>query len=330
VSPFRNVQALWRLWRLMRKNRPEIVHTHTAMAGCIGRLAAIFARVPVVVHTFHGNSLRGYFSPLFNRVFLRVERMLARFTDAICVLSPQQLQELSSEFGVAPASRFRVVPLGFDLSGFATLPLPLATGTRLKVGWLGRMVPVKDIPFLIRVIEATLSRTREVEFHIAGDGPDSYAVSAAAKRYPENVFWRGWQENVLPLIDQCDVLIQTSTNEGTPVALIQGMAAGRPFVSTRAGGVVDMVVESTLSANGRYANALLLNRDPDEFAESLNELRMDRIRLNEMGSRAREFALQQYSQSKLFDHLDSIYRELLSIAVPQKYATHQTTAGALE
>jgi len=110
----------------------------------------------------------------------------------------------------------------------------------LKVAWLGRLVPVKNVPLLVEIMEMTLKRTPDIQFLIAGDGPERDAVEAAAQRFPAQVTWLGWQKDVAPLIAQCDVLMQTSHNEGTPVALIQGMAAGRPFVATPVGGVVDM------------------------------------------------------------------------------------------
>ena len=150
VSPLRNLKALWAMWRLMRRTRPDIVHTHTAMAGCLGRLAAIMAGVPVIVHTFHGNSLRHYFSPAAAAVFRRVEMLLARFTDAICVVSPQQIDELSGEFGIAPRERFRAVPLGIALGDYLCIP-PAPPGPVLRVAWVGRLVGVKNVPLLIGV-----------------------------------------------------------------------------------------------------------------------------------------------------------------------------------
>jgi hypothetical protein len=127
VRPWRNLKALWRLWRLLRRERPAIVHTHTAMAGCLGRLAAVLSGAPIVIHTFHGNSLNEYFSRFQAGVFRRIEQLLARFTDALCVVSPQQATELSAKFHIAPAHKFHVVPLGLELDDyFALRPPPAA------------------------------------------------------------------------------------------------------------------------------------------------------------------------------------------------------------
>jgi len=171
VRPWRNLKALWRLWRLLRRERPVIVHTHTAMAGCLGRLAAVLSGVPIIIHTFHGNSLNEYFSRAQVGVFRRVERLLARFTDALCVLSPQQAAELSAKFRIAPAHKFRIVPLGLELDDYFALRPPPDSGP-LTVGWFGRMVPVKNIPLLAATIENALERRQDMRFVIAGDGPD--------------------------------------------------------------------------------------------------------------------------------------------------------------
>ena len=322
VVPLDNLRALVRLWRLIRSVRPDIVHTHTAMAGCLGRVAAFLAGVPVIVHTFHGNSLRGYFSPLESAVFLRVERLLARFTDAICVLSEQQLRELSGDFAVASRSSFRVIRLGFDLSPFTTIPAPSCHQGRLRVGWFGRLVPIKNVPLLLRIVQATVARTEDIEFHIAGDGPERPSVVEAVKRHGSRLIWHGWQRDITPLIKTCDVLLQTSHNEGTPVALIQGMAAARPFVSTAVGGVVDMV--SGLAVRGPdgcvwYSNGVLADPDPLAFVRALMHLSANPACLAEMGTEARTFATAQYKRDTLLKTLDSLYSDLLRKKLPPKH-----------
>ena len=155
VQPWRNLKALWGLWRLLRRERPVIVHTHTAMAGCLGRMAAVLSGAPIVIHTFHGNSLNQYFSRIRAGVFRRIEQLLARFTDALCVVSPQQATELSEKFHVAPLNKFHVVPLGLELDDYFALRPPADSGP-LTVGWFGRMVPVKNVALLAATIENTL------------------------------------------------------------------------------------------------------------------------------------------------------------------------------
>ncbi len=312
VRPWRNLMALWRLWRLLRQERPAIVHTHTAMAGCVGRLAAVLSGAPVVVHTFHGNSLNEYFSRTWAAVFRAIEQLLAHFTDALCVVSPQQATELSAKFQIAPAHKFRVVPLGLELDDYFGLRAPDGDGP-LTVGWFGRMVPVKNIPLLAATIERTLQQRPDIRFLIAGDGPDSAALQGVLERYADRVEWLGWQREILPAMARCDVLLQTSRNEGTPVALIQGMAAARPFVSTAAGGVVDMVTAFAGQSGGAhwYSNGVLADAGAGALAGALTALAADRDRVSRMGLAGRTLASRQYRKERLVEDLDSLYRELL-------------------
>jgi glycosyltransferase involved in cell wall biosynthesis len=313
VHPWRNLKALWRLWRLLRRERPAIVHTHTAMAGCLGRLAAVLSGAPIIIHTFHGNCLNEYFSHIRAGVFRRVEQLLARFTDALCVVSPQQATELSAQFHIAPAHKFHVVPLGLELDEYFALRPPAENGP-LTVGWFGRMVPVKNIALLAATIENALQRNRDIRFVIAGDGPDRSALSGVINRHGGRVEWLGWQREILPAMARCDVVLQTSRNEGTPVALIQGMAAARPFVSTAVGGVVDMVSGGAEHSSGGarwYANGVLVEPDAAALAGALAALAEDRTLVARMGLAGRDFSSRQYRKETLVRNVDALYRELL-------------------
>jgi glycosyltransferase involved in cell wall biosynthesis len=313
VRPWRNLKALCKLWSLLRRERPAIVHTHTAMAGCLGRLAAILSGTPIIVHTFHGNSLAEYFSRLQAGAFRRIEQLLARFTDRLCVVSPQQAGELSARFRIAPAHKFRVVPLGLDLDDYLALHPPPLSGP-FTIGWFGRMVSVKNVPLLAAVIEATLAERPDVHFLIAGDGPQRSALDAVLARHSTRVEFLGWQREMLPLIARCHALLQTSRNEGTPLALIEGMAAARPFVSTRVGGVVDMVSASapprTAGAHW-HSNAVLTGSEAASLASALIALADDHALTSRMGSAARTFAANHYRKETLLQNMDALYRELL-------------------
>ena len=313
VRPWRNVQALWRLWRLLRRERPAIVHTHTAMAGCIGRLAALLHGGLIIVHTFHGNSLNEYFSPVRAGIFRRIEQLLARFTDTLCVVSPQQAMELSEKFHIAPPHKFRVVPLGLDLDDYLALPPPDGGGP-LTVGWFGRMVAVKNIALLAAVIDKALQLRPDIRFVIAGGGPDRPALNAVLARHGTRVEWLGWQREMLPVMARCDAVLQTSRNEGTPVALIQGMAAARPFVSTAVGGVVDMVTGSAerWGAGARwYANGVLAEPDSAALAGALAALAENRTLAARMGLAGRDLAAQRYRKERLVEDVGALYRKLL-------------------
>lgn len=313
VNPWRNARALWRLWRILRDERPDIVHTHTAMAGCLGRLAAILNGTPVVVHTFHGNSLAEYFSPNVAEIFRRIEQLLARFTGVLCVVSPQQARELSGKFQIARPSRFRVVPLGLELDDYFCLNPP-NPDQPFTVGWFGRMAPVKNVALLTATIDRALRLDSGMRFVIAGDGQDRSLLDSLAASHSDRVECLGWQTEMLPVMARCHVLLQTSRNEGTPVALIQGMAAARPFVSTAVGGVVDMVTELDHEDAGQrwFANGVLAASDPNAIAGALISFAGNRALVSQMGAAGRTLAAQRYRKETLVRNLDLLYRELLA------------------
>jgi glycosyltransferase involved in cell wall biosynthesis len=327
ISPARDIAAIWSMYWRMRRERPDIVHTHTAKAGIIGRLAAWLARVPLIVHTFHGNSLSGYFSPIASRVFQAVERLLAKVTDRICVVSNQQLDELSGRFKVGSPEQFRVVPLGIDLSSEMAQPLPRMDTEVLTVGWLGRLVEIKGVPLLIAIVDEGARRGIPIRFLVAGGGPDENLIRACVARHgEERIRWFGWQSDVAAFLASCHVVLQTSRNEGTPVSLIQGMAAGRPFISTSAGGVVNMVSGPVLREAGRcrwFSNGVLAPPDPVAFVEALDEMRSAEMCVMTMGAAARAFALKTYRAERLVDDIDRLYRELLAQRSLERQGTNR-------
>jgi glycosyltransferase involved in cell wall biosynthesis len=301
VAPLRDLWALFQLVRLMRRLRPDIVHTHTAKAGTLGRLAARLAGVPIVVHTFHGHVLEGYFSSWVNRIVRAVERRLAALTDRICVLSASQADELSRALDVPASGKVEVIPLGFDLDRFRNLPEPKEPFT---VGWLGRFVSVKNLDLLKCLVEQTLRQAADLEFLIAGEGPEGWKLREIAGRYPANVHLLPWCEDVLPIITRCHILTLTSRQEGTPVAIIQGMAARRPFVSTAAGGLPDLA--------GNEERGICRPPDARVLAGEILGLKRDPERRRRMGLRAAEYAEAAHSQERLTGDLDRLYRALLA------------------
>jgi glycosyltransferase involved in cell wall biosynthesis len=169
VRPLADLRALWILWRLFRRERPTVVHTHTAKAGTLGRIAAVLAGVPVRIHTFHGHVLGGgYFSPAITRLYLEVERRLARRTHRLVVLTETQAREMADELGVAPRERFAVVPLGLELERFrrvdraeartrARRALGIEEG-EVAVGIVGRLVPIKNHELFLEALAALRAR----------------------------------------------------------------------------------------------------------------------------------------------------------------------------
>lgn len=249
-----DMRALWRLWRLFRRERPDVVHTHTAKAGTLGRLAAILAGVPVRVHTFHGHVLGGgYFGPLKTRVFLEIERQLARGTHRLVVLTRRQAHEMAEELRVAAPERFAVVPLGLELGRFGRVDraavrartrteLGVPAGA-LAVGIVGRMVPIKNHELYLGAL-AALRRVRpDAVGVVVGSGEREAELKglAASLGLEGAVRWLGWRRDLPELYGALDVLALTSHDEGTPVAVLEALAAGTPVVARDVGGVAEVL-----------------------------------------------------------------------------------------
>jgi glycosyltransferase involved in cell wall biosynthesis len=317
ISPLRDAVAILRLARLIRRVRPHILHTHTAKAGAVGRLAALLAgdaRPPIVVHTFHGHVLRGYFDPLRTAGFRLLERWLATKTTALVAVSPQVRDDLVS-LGVAPRERFVVVRLGIELEqrvaaerdGRGESRRVLGIGPdRFAVGWIGRMTGVKRTDDVLRAFRRLRDRGVDACLCMIGDGPDRPAVERRAHELGlmHDTVFLGYQEEVAPFYAAFDAMILPSINEGTPVSAIEALAAGRPVVATRVGGVPDVVREGE-------DGFLVEPGDVDALADRLARLAADPELRKRLGAAGRARVVPRYSVERLVDDIDLLYRSLL-------------------
>jgi glycosyltransferase involved in cell wall biosynthesis len=324
ISPLHDPLAVARLVREIRRVRPHILHTHTAKAGTVGRVAALLAggaAPPIVVHTFHGHVLRGYFGPLKTRMFLETERLLARRTTRLVAVGPEVRDELV-ELGVAPADRFSVIRLGIDLRS-RVLPgdaereerrdaLGLPPG-RFVVGWIGRMTPIKRLPDVLDAFAALRRRGVDASLLLVGDGPDRAEAErrAAALGIAGDTIFAGYSRDVAPYYAVLDALLLPSANEGTPVVAMEALAARKPVVATRVGSVPDVVSDGEdgfLTGVG----------DVEALAASLERLARDEGLRSRFGDTGRARVLDRYDVGRLVDDVDLLYRELLAEAgLPQ-------------
>jgi glycosyltransferase involved in cell wall biosynthesis len=317
ISPFRDAVAIARLALLIRRVRPHILHTHTAKAGAVGRLAALLAgdeRPPIVVHTFHGHVLRGYFDPMRTAGFRLLERWLARRSTALVAVSPQVRDDLVA-LGIAPRERFVVVRLGIELEqrvaaeqdGRGESRRILGIGPdRFAVGWIGRMTGVKRTEDVLRAFRRLRDRGVDACLCMIGDGPDRPAVERRAHELGvmRDTLFLGYQEEVAPYYAAFDAMILPSINEGTPVSAIEALAAGRPVVATRVGGVPDVVREGE-------DGFLVDPGDVDALAERLARLARDPELRERLGAAGRARVIPRYSVERLVDDVDRLYRSLL-------------------
>jgi len=318
IGPLRDAQAIVRLARLIRKERPTILHTHTAKAGAVGRIAALLAgsaRPPIVVHTFHGHVLHGYFNPLTTLAFRMLERWLARVTTALVAVSPEVRDDLV-RLHVAPASKFTVIRLGIELDERTSADENERAETRRQlgvgqdafiVGWVGRMTAVKRTDDVMRALRGLVDRGVDAYLCLVGDGPDRDQLERYAHELGvvKRCLFVGYQEDVARFYSAIDALLLPSANEGTPVSVIEALAAQRPAVATRVGGTPDVIRDGV-------DGFLVEVGDADALSDRLTELAADPERRARMGADGRERVLGRYAVERLVDDIDRLYRELLA------------------
>ena len=337
LSP-RDVLVVFQLVALFRQLSPQIIHTHKSKAGAVGRVAAwlyrwltpsallLRPRPCRVLHTYHGHVLHSYFGPLKTRLFVAIERLLARCTDRIIVISEQQRRELAQEYRIGRRQQYEVIPLGLDLREGQPHPGGLRRElglpeTDLLVGIVGRLSHVKNHAMLLEVA-ALLSReaaalASHLHFVIIGDGelrPD-LETRVRALGLSAQVTFAGFRSDAVSLYGDFDLVTLTSLNEGTPLTLIEAMRAGRPVVATEVGGVVDLL-GSRASSDTELAfklwdhGATCASRDVTVFASALRYLLEQPDLRRQMGDRARSFVQTHFSKERLVRDLAALYRSL--------------------
>ena len=321
ISPIGDLRAFVQLVRLVFRETPDVIHTHTAKAGTLGRLAACLFNITrsrrrrcVVVHTFHGHVLTGYFGPAGNAAVRLAERTLARITDRIVTISPSQRNDIVIRFGIAPAERTSVVPLGLDLRRLTCLDerapslrgrLGIPEGA-LVVGYVGRFVAIKDLPTLVRAFARVAAARPEAVLLLVGDGSLRPEIESliASLGLQQRVCLAGWIEDVVPLYATIDICALSSLNEGTPVALIEAMAAGKAVVATGVGGVADVV-------DHERTGLLVRPRNPEALADAILRLAGDAAERSRMGTAGRATVVGRFSAERLVDDIDQLYKAAL-------------------
>jgi glycosyltransferase involved in cell wall biosynthesis len=318
IAPLRDLRAAGELAALIRRERPQILHTHTAKAGAVGRVAALLAgdaRPPIVVHTFHGHVLRGYFDPVRTQGFRLLERWLATTTTKLIAVSPQVRDDLVA-LGVAPAEKFVVIRLGIELERRVETDDGARAETRrllgvpddaFVVGWIGRMTGVKNTDAVLEAFRRLQDDGVDAYLCMVGDGPDRDKVERRAHELGvvRRCLFLGYQEDVAPFYAAFDTMILPSVNEGTPVSAMEALAAGRPVVATRVGGIPDVVEDGE---DGYLA-------DPGhtvQLAEQLARLARDPELRARMGAHGRARVVDRYAVARLLDDVDRLYLSLLA------------------
>jgi len=317
VSVLHDARSVRHMTALIRRERPHILHTHTAKAGAIARAAALLAgnaRPPIVVHTFHGHVLKGYFGPGRTAFFRQVERSLALSSDVLIAVSPEVRDELV-EHGVAPRSKFAVIRLGIPLedrlgdetAGLDYRRLYGIPPEAFVVGWVGRMTGVKDTGAVLEIVRATRERGVDAVLCMVGDGPDRERLEQLAHDLgiARSTYFVGYQSDVAGYYGLFDAFVLPSVNEGTPVSAIEALASGTPVVANRVGGVPDVVRDG-------LDGFLVEPGDTDSAADRLAQLAADPRLRSRLGESGRRNVFERYAVSRLVDDVDRLYQSLLA------------------
>lgn len=297
VSGHGDVRAARSLASLVRRYRPHIVHTHTAKAGALGRVIARSLRVPIVVHTFHGTVFAGHFRPIVGTGLVQAERALATMADAVLAVSPSVAADLDRR-GIA-RRKLRMLPLGLDLEHLISDVPARPHDAPPVVTLVARLVPVKDVPFFLQAADLVRAKVPDVEIRIAGDGPLRNELEARSPRWAR---FLGFQDDLAALLAGTTVVALSSRSEGSPVALIEALAAGRPVAAVPVGGVPDVLA-------GRPGAVLAHERTPESLAEAIVDSLTD-VRHLDAAQHGRTAIATDYGISRLVADVETLYEEL--------------------
>ncbi|MDV2496613.1 MAG: glycosyltransferase [bacterium] len=316
IRPLSDLRALWALYLLCRRERFDLVHTHTSKAGILGRWAAWLAGCRRLVHTSHGSVFTGYSGPIISRLFIYAERLTAAITDTIITLTPRGIED-HLVWHIAPEEKFTAVPSGVELEGFAP-PSPADGGSSVRaalslhpdepiVGSVGRLDRVKGYDQLIEASDLVLRERPDAWFVVAGDGQERGALEAQARRLGVAGRWRflGWQERLEPLYHAFDISVLPSRNEGMGRAAVEALACGLPVVATAVGGVPSVVEDGV-------TGLLVPPEDPHALARAILQLLEDETARRRMGEAGPKWVRERFSCQAMLDGIERVYSRLLN------------------
>lgn len=312
INLLQDIMLIPKVYKLIRRLKPDIVHTHTAKAGLVGRIAARLAGVPVILHTFHGNNFRGYFGKLMSLISVNLERALAMISTRIIAISDQQRDELL-RFRICKADKLKVIHLGFEFSKIihdeshkgmfkAAFGIP-AEGS--LVGFVGRLTAIKNPFTFIDIARRVLKNRDDVFFAFVGDGELSESLKAEVRSLglQERIIFTGFIKDLRPLYADMDALLLSSLNEGTPVAIIEAMANKVPVLASRVGGVPNLIKDG-------ISGKLYSYHDKEGFAEGLAEVLTDADLCQRITQQAWQDISERYSAQRLKSELELLFQEL--------------------
>lgn len=325
VSPFLDFISLVQIIFIIYKYKPDIIHTHAAKAGLLGRFASFFYfRKVRVVHTYHGNVFEGYFSPIINKIILSFERFLARHSTKIVAISKLQFNDLVFKYKICEKDKIEIVPLGFDLYRFTKNVEFKREKTRnefniknddILITIIGRIVPIKNHIFFLDVIKYCKEKSKKnIKVLVVGDGNQTEDILKYTKKInltysyknPNldcDIMFTSWRSDIDNILAASDVVCLTSLNEGTPVSIIEAMASKTAAISTNVGGVSD-IIENNISGIVSLNNI-------EDFSTDLLKLINDEKFRKRIAENAQAKSLENFNFNKLVSNIESLYKKII-------------------
>ena len=306
--------AFFSIYRLIKRIKPHIVHTHTSKAGVLGRLAACLARVPIIIHTPHGHVFHSYYGYIMTKIIVLVERMLSLMTDKITALTDRERDE-HLEQGVASIEKYVIIHSGVILQQIMNTNIDVETGKKEfdipqnsnVIGVVGRLVPIKGHKYLVSAAKRIIKEFGNTFFVFVGDGYLESILERQAESLGvrKNIIFAGWRNDVIAVLGLFDILVLPSLNEGMGKVLIEGMALGKPIVASSVGGIIDLVKNGD---NG----ILVPPRDSDALAEAILKLIRNKNLAQELGKNGRSKVYPEYDTFVMIRQIEDLYECLLN------------------
>lgn len=323
-----DLAAFIKIYNIVRKEKPDIIHTHTAKAGTLGRIAGILynylniykRKRTILIHTFHGHIFEGYFNKFQTQLFILIEKILAIFTSKIITVSESVKKELIA-LGICPEEKIEVIPLGLELEKF--LKIPIRDNTVLNIGIIGRLVPIKNHRLFLEAAAKVIANSPKMQsrFKIIGDGELREELVGCSNKLNINewIDFLGWQKDLVSVYSNLDIVVLTSKNEGTPVSLIEAMASGRAVVATDVGGVKDLLGKESPESSHRGQSFKVLERgiivktcNSNSFSSALSYILRDNSLRENIGFRARAFVREKFAKERLIRDIEILYDRILN------------------
>lgn len=317
ISFIDDIKAIIEVINHIKEFEPDIIHTHTSKPGVVGRIAALWCKVPVTVHTFHGHVFHSYFGKVKTEFYRQIEKWLGKFTSKIIAISPAQKYDLVEKYKVIEEKNVEIIRLGFDLDRFKVNREAYRKEFRQKynlneedvaIGIIGRLVPIKNHKLFVETIfELKKISTKNFKAFIIGDGELRLEIEnqIEALQLEDSPFvFTSWIKKIEFATNGLDIVCLTSNNEGTPVSLIEASASRKPVVATNVGGVKDVVKQNE--------TGLICDKNPIDLAKSIHSFMIDKAKANQFGKAGEVFINQIYSYKRLAKEVSDLYRKLLT------------------